>query len=418
MGPHGRLSPRETASTAWFVAGLVLSTATRLRPTGLPIGPGEVLLASWALASAPAVLRGMRAPWPPAAVAFAGLWVVAMPLLLGGWVVAFLLGVQSAKAWHDAAAFAFLVTVLGSFLVLPSLERRVRLAARMLVPAVVVPLAAMLAWQGWTSPEPWAEALFGTRFHGWSLNPNANAVLLLPIPFLALWVASTAPSVAERVAASLLLPAALVLGLACQSDAMFIAWAAAVVAALAAVALAHLPHLPLALREKLCGAMVLVLVLGAAASVLAVEAATELPERIDQQGQLGVRVTLWTNGLHALARSPLVGLGPGAHSGFAGPFEAVEAHNSFIDFAASTGLVGLALLLGWFVWIGRRVLATGSPLFLAAFVAFPVYLQFHYHLRHPILWFGLLAIGVLAAAPAAAPAPTEATEAAVPVGVP
>ena len=81
-------------------------------------------------------------------------------------------------------------------------------------------------------------------------------------------------------------------------------------------------------------------------------------------GQGEIRFTVWLNGLRALAESPLVGWGPGAFSGLHEPFEGFEAHNTLIDWAASTGALGLALHAALWVWCASRALRMGVlPLF-------------------------------------------------------
>jgi O-antigen ligase len=105
-----------------------------------------------------------------------------------------------------------------------------------------------------------------------------------------------------------------------------------------------------------------------------------------------VRLDLWVHGVEAWAHSPLVGLGPGAFSGIDRPFQGSEAHNTIIDWGASTGLLGVA---AWLALAGATAFATirarSLPL-AGACIAFFVFAQFHYVMRHPILWFVQLAL--------------------------
>ncbi len=65
----------------------------------------------------------------------------------------------------------------------------------------------------------------------------------------------------------------------------------------------------------------------------------------------GVRFLLWRNSLKAGMYSPLFGLGPGAHTGFYGPFESVESHQIFLTMYTQSGLMGVILLISLIIKI-------------------------------------------------------------------
>jgi O-antigen ligase len=104
------------------------------------------------------------------------------------------------------------------------------------------------------------------------------------------------------------------------------------------------------------------------------------------------RLTLWKNGIAALSHSPLFGLGPGAHSGYTRPFLDTEAHNTFIDWAASYGIIGLICYLTLLGWIGWKTWKNGSSALVAALISLVGYSVFVYTARHIVFWFSLLAI--------------------------
>lgn len=116
----------------------------------------------------------------------------------------------------------------------------------------------------------------------------------------------------------------------------------------------------------------------------------ELYEAININNQGDDRFTLWFNGLSSLSDSPLFGNGPGAHSGFGGPFEGVEAHNTFIDMLTQVGLVGFTsfIFLSIYVFLkgGRRAIAYSSFVLASVFS----FAQFHFILRQPLFWFALV----------------------------
>jgi O-antigen ligase len=111
-----------------------------------------------------------------------------------------------------------------------------------------------------------------------------------------------------------------------------------------------------------------------------------------ESGQGDLRLMLWQHGLQALGASPLVGLGPGSHSGYTGPFQDFEAHNTYIDWASSTGLAGLVAFALLLVWTARRT--GGDARLLAALLALLVVSVFGFYMRHPTFWFYLAAIAL------------------------
>ena len=116
-----------------------------------------------------------------------------------------------------------------------------------------------------------------------------------------------------------------------------------------------------------------------------------------EQQQLSARTNLWRHGLEAIKHAPILGNGPGHFSGLNGPFEGREAHNTLIDWTASTGVVGLMVLLTWAGylawWLWRRKNLMG----LAGFVALVFLAQFHFVMRQPVVWFVLVTFAALPA---------------------
>src|SRR5688572_19993496 len=92
----------------WAALGVTLTSATQLRMEGLPLGPGEALLALWMAACGFLLLRGMDFSYSKAFRPFAVFWALSAALLLAGSLVAINLHKQDAEtAQHDALAFAF-----------------------------------------------------------------------------------------------------------------------------------------------------------------------------------------------------------------------------------------------------------------------------------------------------------------------
>ena len=86
--------------------------------------------------------------------------------------------------------------------------------------------------------------------------------------------------------------------------------------------------------------------------------------------QFGTRLGFWKIGAEAVAERPVLGWGPGRFEAATSPRSTVavseggvnvfkDAHNWVVEYGVTTGLVGLALLVGWLVVAGR---AASGPL--------------------------------------------------------
>jgi O-antigen ligase len=106
-------------------------------------------------------------------------------------------------------------------------------------------------------------------------------------------------------------------------------------------------------------------------------------------GGMNGRFEIWANSLQAVYEAPLTGHGFGAHSGFSGPFERVESHNTFLDLATQGGIFALTfyLLFISLIFVKCRKL---SLIFLIPLVAALLYQSSHYCLRYPLFWLGML----------------------------
>jgi O-antigen ligase len=119
----------------------------------------------------------------------------------------------------------------------------------------------------------------------------------------------------------------------------------------------------------------------------------------DEGHQGSTRVELWKRGFRSFLSAPVFGLGPGPHAGDE-RVRGEEAHNTMIDWAASTGIVGLSAYLALLAWVGIVTWRSGNELLISGFIALLCFSSFHYVLRHPIYWQQLLAIAAFALPPA------------------
>jgi O-antigen ligase len=119
-------------------------------------------------------------------------------------------------------------------------------------------------------------------------------------------------------------------------------------------------------------------------------------QRIYDDGRQGAeRLRAWEGGLRVIQSSPLFGRGPGAHSDSDTSSIVLEAHNTFVDWGASTGIVGLSAYLALVTWILILVWNSGRSALFAAVIALLAFSMFGYVLRQPIYWFYLLGATVL-----------------------
>jgi hypothetical protein len=92
--------------------------------------------------------------------------------------------------------------------------------------------------------------------------------------------------------------------------------------------------------------------------------------------------------------SKLIGFGPGPHltskSFKVPPPKKFEAHNTLLDLFTQGGLAAVAA----FVWLSGSALIGPAraqrPALAALIVGLLVFSMFHYTVRHPIFWFGIV----------------------------
>ncbi len=425
---------RNNAFWGWLVPalvafGLFFSIATHLRVlTGGAVGPGEMLL------FAAAVLGwALGKPWQQLKnpiLWFWGLLAVTMGLgyltgnLQGHWVM------------RNTQAYVFTGFVVVGFV---SLFSRLSNEALRRMVALLCLVAAAGMWAGFVIYLKGDAALIqkfalndlgDVRYAGWSENPNQLALFFIPLPvwLAALWRDVLKPKLSQTVGFGLLLLALMLMGLLVRSDGLFVVWVFEFAVLLVLrlrwdLKVSRMSLLGYALAMVLCVLLVKTFAHGevrksfqCAAQHLSQglnpwkancyqEQTFEDKEAMrigysDPVEKTGIRQDLWKNGLKALQEAPLFGHGPGAYSYYSDlevqkatedsgkPRE--EAHNITIDLMTQGGvLLGaawlvllLCLLVG--AWRIRDSYTFSVVLMLAVFT------MFHYHLRQPYLWFGLI----------------------------
>ncbi|MFN0179400.1 MAG: hypothetical protein ACKVZ0_11420 [Gemmatimonadales bacterium] len=319
---------------------------------------------------------------------------------MAGWVFALGAGESPPTAGRDGLAYLFCAAVV-AFLVLQSRGERLLVdATAWLVAAAAVVIGGLLVLgvvSGGSigSVEVWYH---GARFRGWATNPNQLALLIAPLPWLALAVRPVGAWRRRLQRASAV--ALFGLGIATRSDALLVAWAVAAVSLTIWLVVSRAALPTKSLRRAAVARLVVPLSL-LLAGIVAGPAATRWAEgRIvaayGEGGQGSDRIARFGFGLDAVAASPVVGFGPGSFAGATGAFGGHEAHNTPIDWAASTGMVGLAALALACLWVLARCIRARSPMATLAVVVLLLFMELHYVLRQPIAWFYLLAAAAVA----------------------
>jgi len=369
--------------------GVALTTATQLRvPMGpVAVGPGEALLAAWMAWTMLGWLRGGRPSWPQGARHVGVFWAIAALWLVLGHFALRSSGIASHRnVMHDALAYLF----TAAFTVL-LVTRGLDTAARdrvlgTLCVAVAIGLGLLGGAAAW-SPRIGPLYVLGSlhpgedggyrRFLGWAENPNQIGLLLAFLPFAAEHARVRLRDVGRPALWMACGLALLGIGLLARGRAVWMAWGVGLLAFV--VASLRLRRA----RQASIGpagpppawTLLLVAVPAIAATLLGRHGAP------DSQ-----RLGLWTSAIEAIARSPLVGLGPGTHAGIGQRAGWDEAHNTLLDWGTSTGVPGalaLAIVIGLSL---RNAWRSRSPGLCGALAAMWTFAMFHHMLRHPALW--------------------------------
>lgn len=360
-----------------FAWGIVACAVSRWRFAG--IGVGEVTVG---LASLLAIFRfGPLADLSPVGRIWLRFVSLSIVSLLTGTLWAKAIGVWEPVGFaHDALALVF---CFGSLtLLLPMLteaHQRAFFVRQFLRASLFLAVINGLIY-GFFQLYLGESTFWIGRFNGLSANPNQLALYVCLLPF---WLIKR-PRILSRSETIVGLGSALGVGWLTGSDALLLAWVIGFVwlMANAIQTFSWRSNSIQNVHAKAFLSVVFTLLLVVAIALLW----RYVAEVYAIGGQDALRFQRWQNGLIAVSHSPLFGLGPGTFSGDQGAFDQQEAHNLYIDWMASGGvLAGLALI--WFqgqTWLTIR--GSQSRVLLAGFVSLLVFSSFHYVARHPVFW--------------------------------
>ena len=305
---------------------------------------------------------------------FGYFWAVSFVLLLLGFMYSTLSGVYDESSVRDFVAYLFsfyAILALGG-LSYDQFQFFVRSLVRLFL---FVTCFLILYGLGDISG--------GVRYSGLSENPNQLALFCL----VAIGVALLDYQIRRRPESIALSLSALVLGWATRSDAFNLA----VVFGGGGF---FLLMLLFGLGKRMFFYKILLIVLGAGALSVKMYVEGGVLEYVDKlvfEGDQGsIRYRLWENGWEPVMMSPLVGFGPGAWSGLTAPFQGAEAHNVFIDWANSSGLLGIFSFLVCIYWLARRYFLSRNFALLGFVAAVLFFGVFHFVFRQPTFWMCLV----------------------------
>jgi hypothetical protein len=420
--------------------GMLLSTASQLRPDGAPVGPGEICLAVWVLLM---LFREVGRLGPALTAPLSRLlifWLVFAVAQCVGTMTGFAMGDRhdSGLFMHDVLAYPLLAAVSCLSMVEPGASSRLQRVAWLLATLGAAWLALQVAF-GWG----WVDlGDFDTweweRFRGLSDNANQLALFCAVLGLLSLYLAEAARGIGERIAAVICLIVAIAVGRLTMSDAFLLVLVAAGPIFVAFKLRRWLMSLDRRMPLRSASAWILVLALPLVTAYvvpLGASAATELEDFIkgmtkggggrDTEETARLRIHLWNGAMRRGIEAGMLGLGPGPHLeipsaivagrrdstndpkhvehpefGFVPNF---EAHNTLLDLFIQGGLIAV-LSLGWLVATAvvmtHRAELDGLTTLLCGLAMFSI---FHLIVRHPIFWFAISLCLVAAADPRRAP---------------
>ena len=386
----------------WAALGVTLSGATQLRMEGLPAGLSELVLAAWLAFVAFLLLRGARVGTSRVFVVMTRYWLAQLAILAFGAAVAlYFRRFNLEHAVYDGTAFIYIAT-LSAFLALRLRDEdsyayhwhfaRLIFVFHALAGGLLLAVALATTQLG-----PIALWYGGIRFRGWAENPNQMALAMAAMPFLGWWLMRRASRAFGKAACLAGIALCVAAGLATRSDGMRVAW----VVALGAIGTVLFYRVSLRGRSRWLHIShviipALVVVAGAFFADDLIAQFSRIVEEVYAEGDQGEkRFILWRHGLQVISQSPLFGFGPGAFSGYGGPFQGREAHNSFIDWGMSTGTVGIAIYLSLLAWTMWCALRSGETMPIAMLISVVMVSSFGYVLRQPDFWMVVVLVLIL-----------------------
>jgi O-antigen ligase len=384
--------------------GVLLSTATQLRLADTPFGPGEMCLAIW-LGVVLCLQVGRAAPASNAALnRVVTFWLMLIVAECVGAIVGFATEPFFDRQFvHDVIAYSLLMCVACTMALELANEYRRRRVTWLIVLLGAASLSLQVAQAFGLIPLPIpADPWEWDRLRGWSHDPNQLGLAAALLTLISIHVAETARARVKIITAAACAMLAFSVGVLTKSDSFSLGLLAAGAAFLAIKSSLWLATFKrgLSFRAALVSLALLGLpVLAAGALPLApaavefLQAKSEALYQEDNQGDL--RFHLWAEAFDKGMDAAMLGLGPGPHltrtkSWKFSPPTKFEAHNTPLDLFAQGGLLAVLALALLYASLLLATAKAKLPALVALSCAILVFSMFHFIIRHPIFWFGVV----------------------------
>jgi O-antigen ligase len=406
--------------------GVLLSTASQLRPEGAAVGPGEICLAVWVLLMLFREMGRLGPGLSPALSTLLVFWLAFVVAQCLGTMAGYVTGDShdTTLFMHDVEAYPLLAAVSCLSVVEPDASSRLRRVAWLLVTLGATWLAAQVAFGfGLLDPRGY-DTWEWERFRGFSDNSNQLADFCMLLTFLSLHLADTAKRSRERIIAVICMVVAIIVGRLSKSDAFLLALLAGGPIFVALKLWRWLMSRDRQMTLRSASAWILVLGLPlvvAYVTPVGISLAADLGDLVKGMTKGGggrdtaettrLRFEVWDVAIRRGIEAGMLGLGPGPHleippSIVAGRRDSTndpnhvehpklrfvpnfEAHNTVLDIFIQGGLIAV-LSLGWLVataFVGTyRAELDGLTTLLCGIAIFSV---FHLIVRHPTFWFAI-----------------------------
>lgn len=384
--------------------GLVLATATQLRFGDTPFGPGEMCLFLW-LGLCLCIRAGRPAPSSnPALARVAAFWLILIVAESVGAIRGFATEpfFDTSHIIHDVFAYSFLFVLACTMaLELTCAQRRRRVTWLVaLIGTGSLGLQVSQAY-GLISLPIAVDLWFFDRLKGWSQDANQLGLAAALLAVVSIHLLDTSTTRVSMIAGTICAALAIAVGVLTRSDSFTVGLLAASVVFLAIKCLIWLTTFEqgLSFRAALVCLFLLGLpVLAGGALPLApllvdrLEARSEALYNEDNQGDL--RFHLWAEAFDKGMRARMLGLGPGPHltqkAWKQAPPYKFEAHNTPLDLFVQGGLLALLAIASLYASLLIATTRARLPALAALCSAFVVFSMFHFIIRHPIFWFGVV----------------------------
>lgn len=384
--------------------GLVLATATQLRFGDTPFGPGEMCLFLW-LGLCLCIRAGRPAPSSnPALARVAAFWLILIVAESVGAIRGFATEpfFDTSHIIHDVFAYSFLFVLACTMALELTCAQRGRRVTWLVALIGTGSLGLQVSQAYGLISLPIAVDLwFFDRLKGWSQDANQLGLAAALLAVVSIHLLDTSTTRVSMITGTICAALAIAVGVLTRSDSFTVGLLAASVVFLAIKCLIWLTTFEqgLSFRAALVCLFLLGLpVLAGGALPLApllvdrLEARSEALYNEDNQGDL--RFHLWAEAFDKGMRARMLGLGPGPHltqkAWKQAPPYKFEAHNTPLDLFVQGGLLALLAIASLYASLLIATTRARLPALAALCSAFVVFSMFHFIIRHPIFWFGVV----------------------------